>query len=179
MSLHRCGCVEFFIARDQNTRICGLSDLSCSYDVMLNFLMPSETNSGFEECECHSDCNLIEYQLKVIETTIGEEQHWITVNNQSYWTGTTYNGGLSFAFGDNEYTALKRYTSYESISFISDVGGLLGLFVGVSFMSVIEVFYFLFIRFTVEFVKHVKQRRSKSVKKGAVDISATLKELEC
>lgn len=141
--------------------------------------MEDQIVPDIEACDCQPDCNVIEYELRAVETKLKKEHHWMTYNNQSYWVNTTYNGGITIAFGETEYFALKRYTNYESITFISDVGGLLSLFIGVSVMSVIEIFYLLFIRVSVEIVRYGKSQRTgfaRAPKKG-IDLSTTLKQI--
>lgn len=66
-------------------------------------------------------------------------------------------GTLSFSFDADEYTALKRSATYGTVSFLSNFGGLLGLFLGMSALSVIEVFYFFGIRIISNVVKKYKQ----------------------
>ena len=49
-------------------------------------------------------------------------------------------------FADDEFVVLRRYASYGTVSMLSDIGGLLGLFLGVSVLSIVEIFYFFVIR---------------------------------
>lgn len=53
---------------------------------------------------------------------------------------------LNVFFKDNEFVALKRFQLYGSVDFLANCGGLLGLFVGVSVLSIIEVFYYFILR---------------------------------
>jgi Amiloride-sensitive sodium channel len=159
MTLQSCGCVQFQHPRNKTTRVCGLFDYQCLQNVDSFFNSVNETSLEMKTCDCGLDCNSIKYEFKVVKTRHTYEPHYATVDNQSWWVNTTYYDGLSFAFGDDQYTALRRYASYELVSFISDVGGLLGLFLGVSIMSAIEIFYFFFIRFTGDLIKYVKARK--------------------
>lgn len=128
-----------------------------------------------DECKCLPDCNTIEYQISVMKSEIKPEDRYVTVNNISQYIGTEYYSALSFSFGDIEYHALKRYANYGTTSFISDVGGLLGLFLGVSVISFIEIFYFFGLRVVVECMKHLK--RNHKTKKISQDLTATLNEI--
>jgi Amiloride-sensitive sodium channel len=53
---------------------------------------------------------------------------------------------MSVYFADNEFIVMKRYASFGTVTLLSNIGGLLGLFLGASFMSFVEVFYFFVIR---------------------------------
>lgn len=142
---------------------------------MLLFWVDVDKNDEITSCDCLQDCNSIEYEIQVIKTKLKYEHHYIEVNNASYWYNSTYNGALVVSFGDDEYTALKRYASYETISFLSNVGGLLSLFLGVSVMSFIEIFYVLIIRVMTEFVAFIiRKRKVKKVHVYESDLSTGL-----
>jgi amiloride-sensitive sodium channel len=57
-----------------------------------------------------------------------------------------YFASATIYFDDDEYIAYKRYASYETVAFLSNIGGLLGLFLGVSIFSFVEILYFLTLR---------------------------------
>lgn len=144
---------------------------------MLLFQMEATEPQEIKACNCLQDCNSISYEIQVIKTKLENEVHWITYNNVSYWYNTTYYGGLSIAFSDSEFTALKRFASYGTISFLSNVGGLLSLFCGVSVMSFIEIFYLLVIQVMKEFVMFLVRKR-KSKKVHSTDLSNALSQID-
>jgi amiloride-sensitive sodium channel len=53
---------------------------------------------------------------------------------------------LSIFFKENQFITSRRSELYGSTDFIANVGGLLGLFMGVSILSFIEIIYYLTIR---------------------------------
>ena len=142
---------------------------------MIFFFKP--TDSDIEDCDCLPSCNSIEYEFSVVSTSLNHENEFLEVNNVSFWTKRNYYAGLSISFSDTEFTALKRYANYETISFISNAGGLLGLFLGVSFMSFIEIFYFVFIRVWIELIK-LFSRRHRKHKIERIDLRQTLTQIE-
>lgn len=110
-----------------------------------------------ENCGCLPDCFSIEYEQNIIVVKLkpsGDE-----------WEADEL-VGLRFYFGADEYTALKRHPTYGTVSFLSNCGGLLGLFLGVSALSIVEVFYFFVIRLTSDVVR--KFKRSTKVEPFAV-----------
>lgn len=69
------------------------------------------------------------------------------------------NISASIYFADDEFIAYRRFESYGSVSLLSKIGGMLGLFLGISVLSVVEVFYFLTLRlFNDMWSKLVKSR---------------------
>lgn len=53
---------------------------------------------------------------------------------------------LKVFFKNNEFVPLKRFQLYGTVDFLANVGGLLGLFVGVSVLSIVEIFYYFILR---------------------------------
>jgi acid-sensing ion channel, other len=148
---------------DKITRICSVADAYC-FNKAEHLMRPetAETNEFEEseesrriinECNCLPNCKSIEYEQEVFITKLkpGKEKY------ENEWEQTEYDGALRFYFGADEYTALKRHASYGVVNFLSNCGGLLGLFIGVSALSVVEVFYFFVIRLTSDFVRKLKR----------------------
>jgi amiloride-sensitive sodium channel len=52
-------------------------------------------------------------------------------------------------FKETKFMTLLRSERYGFIDFISNCGGLMGLFMGISILSIVEIFYY-----TTAFVKH-------------------------
>jgi hypothetical protein len=76
----------------------------------------------------------------------------------TYEAGTrTWHGFMRFYFGSDEYTAVKLYKTYDTVSFLSNCGGILGLFLGISALSVVEVFYFFVIRVIGDVVRGLRR----------------------
>lgn len=61
-----------------------------------------------------------------------------------------------------------RHQPFTFIDFLAQAGGLLGLFVGASFLSVVEVFYFFTLRLFVNVCRHFQAKFKIQVKKCMV-----------
>jgi acid-sensing ion channel, other len=53
---------------------------------------------------------------------------------------------MDIIFRGNQFMALKRSKRYGFTEFVAQCGGLLGLFLGFSFLSMLEIIYFCTIR---------------------------------
>jgi acid-sensing ion channel, other len=60
---------------------------------------------------------------------------------------------LNFRFKDNEFVQQRRYQPFTFVEFLAQSGGLLGLFVGASALSVVELFYFFLMRNITNLIK--------------------------
>lgn len=65
-------------------------------------------------------------------------------------------------FRDSQFITSKRSELYGQTDFLANCGGLLGLFMGVSILSLVEVLYFFTIRVWFH-VKKLKEERSRKV----------------
>ena len=70
----------------------------------------------------------------------GINTHYVGQNGNS-------NFALTVSFDNTNGRLEKEVWAYPTISFIAEMGGSLGLFVGVSFLSVWDFFEYLFDRF--------------------------------
>lgn len=67
---------------------------------------------------------------------------------------------LSIFFKENQFITSKRSELYGPTDFLANCGGLLGLFMGVSLLSIVEIIYFCTLRFCCSI------RRKRIVKKN-------------
>ncbi len=51
---------------------------------------------------------------------------------------------IRFYYNEFKYTLISEKPETESFKFISDIGGILGLFLGISFLSLIEIFEIIY-----------------------------------
>ena len=57
---------------------------------------------------------------------------------------------ISVKFKDEEFYPMFRHQALTMKDFLSNIGGLMGLFAGISVLSIVEVFYFFSLRLLVE-----------------------------
>jgi amiloride-sensitive sodium channel len=135
-----------------STKICSFLDYDCQAELEFSFGTEVDRNQQLiNDCECLPSCNSITYEQNVVTSrleTTQEASDKVTVAVEQFM--------LRFYFGSDEYTALRRYGSYDTVTFLSDCGGILGLFLGVSSLTVVEVFYFFVMRITSNLVRKMR-----------------------
>jgi amiloride-sensitive sodium channel len=92
----------------------------------------SVSNTSF--CGCLPDCNTIEYSV----TSIKQKLPWSNYSSLP--------SAATIQFGDTEFIAYRRYERFGGVTLLSNIGGLLGLFLGVSLLSIVELVYFFTLR---------------------------------
>jgi hypothetical protein len=63
---------------------------------------------------------------------------------------------LSFRFKESEIYAKLHYQKFTLKDFLSFAGGLLGLFAGISVLSLLEFFYFFTVRLIVDILRNLR-----------------------
>jgi acid-sensing ion channel, other len=109
-------------------------DLECIST--LEKTLVNKDSSTVKSCDCLPECNSIEYEFEVREAKLLQK------NGSQNLTAA-----VSVYFGDDEYIAYRRYANYGTVTFLSNIGGLLGLFLGISVLSIIETISFFTLRF--------------------------------
>ena len=86
---------------------------------------------------------------------------------------------VNFYYDQSNVVKFKKTQRITMTGFISQIGGLLGLSIGLSFISVMEIFYFLTFRLCMNFSNAQKARsmKSKASTKADNDIGHTIRDI--
>jgi acid-sensing ion channel, other len=99
-------------------------------------------------CKCLPSCNSIEYKIQVISNDNDDYKH----------NDGDVEASFEFRYKDGDYFPLVRYQVFKTKDFLSSVGGLLGLFAGISVLSIIEFIYFFTLRLAVDFLRTTREQ---------------------
>ncbi|XP_018316313.1 pickpocket protein 28-like [Mycetomoellerius zeteki] len=146
-----CNCVQYYMPKSSNTPICGKRDEPCAkrarqamevklYDEVLN-------NITIPSCNCWPSCFEINYRIelsqnKLVQTFQTNKQY--VKKDIDYFTENV--AVVHLFFVDSQFTKYMKNELFGFIEFLSSTGGLLGLFMGFSFLSFMEILYFSTIR---------------------------------
>ncbi|XP_049542464.1 pickpocket protein 28-like [Anopheles darlingi] len=167
-----CECVRFSMPHDNDTQVCSLG--TWKWNCMLrtkNTFRPKSSarlSDLVEEyshvtgiCNCLPACKSTHYDLEITQSSLDIERFMKANsmpvdNNDEKYAFTT----LEIYFKESHFITSKRTELYGFVDLLANCGGLLGLFMGVSFLSLIEICYFLTIR---PFSKIRNRQPSKSI----------------
>ncbi|CAH0772730.1 unnamed protein product [Bemisia tabaci] len=157
-TLSFCECVMYYMPKDRFSRICGKRDLECANRAKLAMemrLSDSLTNitkivngTNRPKCGCLPGCyglsytktqsaSLLSGKLKIKPELLGNKDPQYFERNIAV---------LHLFFQDTQFTGFMKGELFGFTEFLSNTGGLLGLFMGFSFLSAFEAFYFLSLR---------------------------------
>jgi acid-sensing ion channel, other len=120
-------CTPYFVVRDESEVVCDYRQEVASRQQSLRALR------DIAKCGCLDECNSIKYKLDIIAHNIKNE------------TETTFD----FKFKDVNIVPFRRYQPFTFSDFLAQSGGMLGLFAGISVLSIFELWYFWSLRWIV------------------------------
>ncbi|XP_076229162.1 pickpocket protein 28 isoform X2 [Nomia melanderi] len=151
-----CQCVQYYMPKSLNTPICEKKDDQCAttarramerqfYDddgstISIN---ASETQS----CNCYPGCFEINYNVEISQSKIvpsfNIDEIYVKKDREYFAKNMAV---VHLFFVETQFTKFVKNDLFGFTEFLSSTGGLLGLFMGFSFMSLVEVVYFMTLR---------------------------------
>lgn len=138
-------------------------------DVDLNIKITSK-------CNCLPGCTSINYDAEISQGGYDFHNYIISRNDNYSKTISKYQFAvLRIFFKETQFITSKRSELYGLTDFIANCGGLLGLFIGVSTLSIVEIFYYLTIKLMGHFKKINIRKRNKEPGQQNIEGVFTLK----
>ncbi|KAK2167589.1 hypothetical protein LSH36_26g10034 [Paralvinella palmiformis] len=129
------------------------------------FKFVNKYQQGKLDCQCNAACKTIEYNIEMSHNTWPDVSLWYDLVNivcersEEGCNALKEAGGdtdeqktkvlrenflrLHIYFQDLNYQKIEEVPEYEMEQFLSDLGGTMGLWVGASFITLMELFYFV------------------------------------
>ncbi|XP_068914084.1 pickpocket protein 28-like [Tenebrio molitor] len=152
ITLDSCGCVNFFMPRENSTEICGLGKYKCIKEAE-QALMLEELNKfrdfvkvEFEDCDCLPLCTDLSYNIETSHTKWDWKELLRLIFRSKNLDDVKHLSSLTVYFRVNHFISSERHELYGPTDFVANFGGLLGLFTGFSILSLMEIIYFLTVR---------------------------------
>ncbi|XP_050421683.1 pickpocket protein 28-like isoform X3 [Adelges cooleyi] len=154
-TIKRCGCSAYYHPRDYDIPICG----SASYACMINTPGYSIFNEKFpdsieDECDCMPACTEVRYEFKVV----GMFKNWTNSDENDEMESSR----LSLHFEKEAVISIEKTALISFNELLSNTGGILGLFLGCSIISIFEIIYFFVIRLLVDRWNSKKHQRNNN-----------------
>ncbi|XP_018572878.2 pickpocket protein 28-like [Anoplophora glabripennis] len=148
-TLNECGCVNFYMPRNNETKFCTGSKIACIYDAEKALLFSwmakkleaiHEGKVAQDMCDCPPVCTSMYYNVENSQTTWDWKRHYDPEN------GTKHMSHFQVFFKSSQFITMERNELFGITDFLANFGGLLGLFIGFSMLSLIEIIYYLTLR---------------------------------
>ncbi|XP_025157957.1 LOW QUALITY PROTEIN: sodium channel protein Nach [Harpegnathos saltator] len=127
-------------ARYPHLQICDWENFNCLYENADNIRVIQESRMGNFTCRCYSPCLEVFYDSR--GTTVVLNRHesnvWSTHKNMSDAQAI-----MTVFMSYQTFTSTDTIPSADELYLLASVGGIFSLFLGCSFLSVVEIFYFV------------------------------------
>jgi acid-sensing ion channel, other len=130
-------CTPYYMPRSDSIEYC---DNRFAYWVQFQTFMDRNFDKSSSKCACLDACDFIKYKTEVTAHPILWE------NEDAY---AIKECSFEFKFKEVDVVPLRRYQSFTFTEFLAQSGGFMGLFAGISALSIIEMLYFMTLRFVV------------------------------
>ncbi|XP_055600000.1 pickpocket protein 28-like [Uranotaenia lowii] len=148
-TLDMCECVRFSMPRSQNTPICTLHDSPC-YQKAVYQMLKYETIDGEQEkehlgtCNCMPACNDIVYQTQISQAPWNWQNGTVfSYMEKQFEKDEVHQSKVIIYFKETQFIPLRRTEIIGVSEMIASCGGLMGLFLGVSIVSLVELVYYI------------------------------------
>ncbi|XP_058827152.1 pickpocket protein 28-like [Topomyia yanbarensis] len=149
-TLQQCGCVSFDMPRSAEVHVCDASEKFCyedaADDVVASYDELNTTDEWQEPCGCVPPCTTLKYDVEIYRLPLDFNSFAKAAGNLSRnYTGIEP-AMLNIGFKNNWMLPLQRREMMGLSDILSHFGGLFGLLMGASVISLLELLYFCFVR---------------------------------
>ncbi|KAL1402838.1 hypothetical protein pipiens_005902 [Culex pipiens pipiens] len=151
-TLRSCGCVKFSMPRDDRTEVCGASKIECyneAEDELLSQEVKYSVDKSYDfraKCDCLPACTSVQYDAEISQADFNWKNLFMAYKSPLDEFPGVQLSRLTIYFKEAQFITSKRSELYGVTDFLANCGGLLGLFMGVSLLSLVEILYFCLIR---------------------------------
>lgn len=140
-----CNCTAYGMPRFPSVSICRTSkQLTCVRDVE-SFLVQRILNHTALDFNCLPACRSISYDAEMSMSRFDRFNHEKAMKKPNRQSKRRYSRVL-ITFKDEQFFSSRRAEVYSLVDFIANCGGILGLFMGISILSIVEIVYFSTLR---------------------------------
>lgn len=166
-ALKICNCVPFSLPRLEGNKTCDSNRsekcfleaksamIRDNMEISLNTSVLSDDRGKLGTCDCLPACTSLQYDVEISYDDIRSfgpyaNIKWVsnysTSSNNQFPFCRAIRSAVSIFFKDDDFIFTKRSEMFNSAYVIGSFGGLLGLFMGVSIISLFEIIYFIAFR---------------------------------
>ncbi|XP_039286868.1 pickpocket protein 28-like isoform X2 [Nilaparvata lugens] len=148
MIYNECNCSVNVLSHRISTPLCGIHQVDCLKKVIIRFSSRQQDSKHFSACNCLPACTEIAYDMEFSSLPMLFEDPSSNISKNATKKGNT--AVVSYLFKTNSVSNIQRVAIVTISDFIANIGGLMGLFLGFSFISLFEVIYFMTARWATD-----------------------------
>ncbi|KAF5273416.1 hypothetical protein FQA39_LY07433 [Lamprigera yunnana] len=143
MIMYKCGCRLFFY-HFLDGKVCDIKGMICASKLIEKWI----ASQTLLNCDCPQPCHIVTYlplTQKITPWTSGYFDQRLSFRWGVLHPTTKYQRDVLFSFEDlvGKYNSTPKLETLYKTSFLVSLGGSLSLFLGISFISLIEIIFFI------------------------------------
>ncbi|XP_067945337.1 acid-sensing ion channel 5-like [Watersipora subatra] len=157
--LKKCGCKDLFDHSLNGSRSCFIQEmLECSAPAATEF---RKNPKNLHECNCRATCKEVQYTARLSSTAYpGKRMTEIAGCVSKCFEHVRNNlAMLHVVYGEMSYELLEEDVMYKGYDLIASIGGTLGVCIGASFLTLMELIEYGLIRLSMLIQKRNKVNR--------------------
>ncbi|CAH2991815.1 unnamed protein product [Chilo suppressalis] len=156
-----CGCVAYYMPHSDSNEICAARAAACIHFGKTLVLRK------WKECNCLPACNSVQYNADIHKDYYDAAKGRRLRNKQKNKGIINYPlAKVNIFYKEPMFMSIRRSELFGLTDFLGQCGGLLGLFLGFSFLSLIEIFYFVTFRVYYTFKMDLKREKEQNISYG-------------
>ncbi|KAB0798149.1 hypothetical protein PPYR_09142 [Photinus pyralis] len=166
--LKTCGCITMNMPYEDDTKFCGPAKMDCVDYAHVHFMeeeirmeIDKDSEDDTNYCGCLPPCTSLEFDAEVSQTDWNWRKTHSLRNENAKPPNFDFEKGhfsrLTVFYREMQFLSSERHEVYGHTEFWANCGGLLGLFLGFSFTSAMEILYFLTLRLICNILKFGKK----------------------
>uniref|UniRef100_A0A1I8M197 Amiloride-sensitive sodium channel n=1 Tax=Musca domestica TaxID=7370 RepID=A0A1I8M197_MUSDO len=149
-TLNKCNCVRFSMPRTADMPVCNLDAMDCytsaEEDMLLKKFNGHHGNGDgdVDQCNCLPSCTSLDYDMQISKGRLDVKATFMNMLKLDKWSDDLPDIELSLLtiyFKNNQFIATKRSKLFSFYDLLSNCGGIGGLFIGFSLLSIAEVLF--------------------------------------
>ncbi|XP_077285519.1 pickpocket protein 28-like [Arctopsyche grandis] len=176
-----CDCVAYWMPREKDMTVCTTDRLDCikfanedMEKLEIRYMMAQKSGNLkkskkmeniLSQCNCMPACTSISYDVEVSQTDFNMDNMFSMAGYNKSLTDSFSLTKMRIFFKESQFIPSKRSELYGVTDFLANCGGILGLFLGFSILSLVEILYFSTIRPLFNYMDEEASKKTKPTKK--------------
>ncbi|XP_036140306.1 sodium channel protein Nach [Monomorium pharaonis] len=148
-----CGCLPYYytpIAKKFSLKLCEWEDFPCLYaNANYTRIIQNVVRENFT-CQCITQCRFTTFELRTLTLPLNGAHDF---NPLMYKNLSKAQSILRVFMKSSTFREIETIPVADTLYLLSSLGGIFSLFLGCSFISVLEIFYFIGLSFRSKFKK--------------------------
>ncbi|KZC09551.1 Sodium channel protein Nach [Dufourea novaeangliae] len=157
-----CGCLPFIydhLTDYYHIKPCEIDGLACIQDNSMDLSIVSDINTANFTCSCRTPCEDVNYEASTNSVVLMKTQSSASYNNQ-----TTGRAILKIFMHSQVFMSMETLAAADEVYLLASIGGIFSLFLGCSFLSLVEILYFIVIFGRATYSRRKTKKRRKKTK---------------